>query len=114
MARPLESKNLFAMKIKNLTTLILCLYCLAAFALPATQTNAKEAIKSAHTLLDQSKIAGHEWSTAKPLIAQAKQALQLQKYAKAITLAEKASEQSKLALDQAEHEKNNWLNSLPK
>jgi len=50
----------------------------------------------------------------RPLIAQAKQALQTNDFSTATALAQKASTQSELAITQAEHEKTNWVNNLPK
>jgi len=100
------------MNIKYLFALLLSLYCISVSAQSSTQAEA--AIHSAHELWDKTKVAGHEWNTIKPLIAQAKQALKAKDYATAINLAEQASAHSKQALIQAEHEKTNWVNSLPK
>jgi len=102
------------MNIKYLFTLLLSLYCISVSAQQSTQSEANAAIHAAHDLWDQTKVAGHEWNTIKPLIAQAKQALESGDYAAAMTLATKASAHSKQALIQAEHEKTNWLNNLPK
>jgi len=102
------------MNIKYLFALLLSLYCISASAQPSTQSEAKAAIHGASNLWAQAKSAGHEWSTIKPLIAQAKKALEAKEYATAVHLAEQASAHSQQALIQAEHEKTNWVNSLPK
>ncbi|ORU93793.1 MAG: hypothetical protein A6F70_06695 [Cycloclasticus sp. symbiont of Bathymodiolus heckerae] len=103
------------MKIKSLLlSFLIFLSCLTTTVQAATQSQAKEAILTAHNLWDKTKTAGHEWNTIKPLMAQATQALQENDYITAIALAKKASTQSKLALVQAEREKTNWLNNLPK
>ena len=97
--------------------LLLLLFCLASpltYAQAATKSHAEEAISSALVLWDKTKVSGHEWITIKPLITQAKQALKANDFLIAITLAKRASEHSELALVQAEHEKNNWINNLPR
>ncbi|HIG78524.1 MAG TPA: hypothetical protein EYQ47_00615 [Cycloclasticus sp.] len=78
------------------------------------KSDAQSAIENAQSLWDQSIAVGHEWNTIKPLIAQAKQALQENDFAKAIALAKEASAQSKHAIIQAELEQTNWVNNLPK
>ncbi|MBL4743351.1 MAG: hypothetical protein JKX87_01725 [Cycloclasticus sp.] len=101
------------MKIKTiLLPLLLTLICSTAYA--QTSSEAEQAIQSADKLWAATITAGHEWNTIKPLVAQAKQALKTNDFSAAITLANRASEQSVLALIQAEHEKTNWVNNLPK
>jgi len=108
-----ESKHRQYMKLKALALiLIIGLFCTSANA--TTAADAEKSIQSAQNLWDKTKLAGHEWNTIKPLVAQAKQSLDNKKYAVAIELANKATQQAKLALIQAEHEKTNWLNNLPK
>lgn len=103
------------MNIKSLTLLvILALTGTTTFAQMASEYEAKKAITAAQTLWNKTKITGHEWNTIKPLIVQANQALKADNFTKAIELANEASAQSKLALSQAEHEKNNWLLNVPK
>lgn len=79
-----------------------------------SQSLAEQAITTAEKLLVQSAKVDHEWSTAKPLIKQAKKALQLKQYENAYSFAKKASQQSTLALEQAETEQTNWSLNLPK
>ena len=103
------------MKIKPLLLLIaLSLVCANVYSQSATQTQAEQAIVNARVLWNKTKVAGHEWNTIKPLVTQAKQALDKKDYATAITLAQEASAQSELALIQAEHEKTNWQLNIPK
>ncbi|PCI19825.1 MAG: hypothetical protein COB62_05290 [Piscirickettsiaceae bacterium] len=96
--------------------LVLCLLVLPLFAIAnePTKQQALASINEAQQLWSQSKTAGHEWSTIKPLVAQAKQAIDSTNYESAIELAKKASAQAKLALAQAEYEQTNWLKNLPK
>ncbi|PHS72211.1 MAG: hypothetical protein COB22_05795 [Cycloclasticus sp.] len=96
--------------------LIFCLLTLTAsvFAAKATKSDAEESIQSAQQLWDKSIAVGHEWNTVKPLVAQAKQAMETNDFAAAVALANRAAEQAELSLVQAEHEKTNWVNNLPK
>ncbi|MEW4982286.1 MAG: hypothetical protein AB1Y26_03515 [Cycloclasticus sp.] len=99
------------------TLLFVLLLSFASFATisqSATQSHAKIAIQQANELWQQSIAAGHAWNTIQPLVAQAKQALANKDFETAIALANEASAQSKQALIQAEFEKNNWINNLPK
>lgn len=101
------------MKIKRiLIPLLLTLICSTAYA--QTASEAEQAVQLADKFWAETITAGHEWNTIKPFVAQAKQALKTKDFSTAITLANRASEQSKLALIQAEHEKTNWVNNLPK
>ncbi|PCH83849.1 MAG: hypothetical protein COB26_11715 [Piscirickettsiaceae bacterium] len=101
------------MKMQSLLlSILLSIFCLTANA--QTKDEAKRAIDHAQILWDQTIIAGHEWNTIKPLVAQAKQALKSNDFTKALALATQASVQSKHALVQAEHEKTNWVKNLPK
>ena len=98
--------------ITLLISILISLFYLTANA--QTNAEAEQAVKDAQSLQEQTIAVGHEWSTIKPLIAKAKQALKANEYKSAITFAKKASEQSKLALIQAQYEKANWKSSLPK
>ncbi|MEO1963044.1 MAG: hypothetical protein ABGX64_04690 [Cycloclasticus sp.] len=91
------------------------LFCAVSLSAHAqTESEANNAIIEAQSLWDESIAAGHEWNTIKPLVAQAKQAFRAKDFATAISLAKEASAQSKEALVQAEYEKTNWVNNLPK
>jgi|TARA_R110002096_G_scaffold405911_1_gene604055 hypothetical protein len=79
-----------------------------------TQSQVEQAIATAEKLLIQSAQVDHQWSTAEPLIKQAKKALQLKQYENAYSFAQKASQQSTLALKQADTEQANWALNLPK
>jgi len=96
---------------------ILALLTLFSFNVNADGTSksqAEQAIQTANELLTKTIVAGHEWTTLKPLIDQSKKALEAKDFDTSISLANEAIEQSKLALMQAESEKTNWLHSLPK
>lgn len=103
------------MNIKSLTLLvILALTGTTTYAQMASESEAEQSITAAQTLWNKTKVTGHEWNTIKPLIAQANQALKANNFTKATQLANEASAQSKLALIQAEHEKNSWVLNVPK
>lgn len=100
-----------------LKTLLLLSFLLVPFSLvnaqSTTKAEAQNAIQNAGQVWEQAKASGHEWNTIEPLVSQAKQALKTQKYTTALALANQASQQAKLALKQAEHEKTNWVNNVP-
>lgn len=92
--------------------LILSFFSVIVHAQSAAE--AKQAVERAQKLWNKTIEVGHEWNTIKPLVAQAKQALRSNDYAKAIALANKGSLQSEQAIIQSEHEKTNWVHNLPK
>jgi len=97
-----------------LLCILLSLTSFAALADSVTQAQAKAATEEAYDLWQQTIAVGHEWNTIKPLVAQSKQELRGKLYASSLSLANRAIAQSKQALIQAEHEKTNWVNNLPK
>jgi len=101
------------MNLKTLSLAILLSF-LYTSANATSASEASENIQAAEDLWNKTKSAGHEWTTIKPLVAQAKQAFNSKDYAAAVELSSKATKQAELALIQAEHEKTNWLNNLPK
>ncbi|ORU91795.1 MAG: hypothetical protein A6F72_03425 [Cycloclasticus sp. symbiont of Poecilosclerida sp. N] len=107
-------KVLFNNSRAVLICILLILASFSSIAKSVTQAQAKAATEEAHNLWQQSIAAGHEWSTIKPLVVQSKKNLTAKLYFSALSLAEQAISQSKQALIQAEHEKINWLNNLPK
>ena len=92
---------------------VLSTICCISNAQTVTQSQAEAAIQSANELWEQSKRSGHEWTTIKPLVTQANQALDAKNFTQAITFARQAKRQAQLALIQAENEKTNWLLSVP-
>ena len=113
MVQPLESKYRQYMKLRALSLILITgFFCTSANA--STAAEASKGIQTAENLWYKTKLAGHEWNTIKPLVAQAKQSLNNKEYTAAIELSNKAAQQAKLALIQAEHEKTNWLHNLPK
>ncbi|MEH6504074.1 MAG: hypothetical protein V7682_09255 [Cycloclasticus sp.] len=93
---------------------LLTLFSFSANAHSTSESQAEKALQTANELLAKTIVAGHQWNTIKPLIDQSKKALQAKDFNNAISLANEAIDQSKLALMQAESEKTNWLYSLPK
>ena len=91
----------------------LVVFFMSTIAYAASQQQAEEALATAEKLLLQSTQADHEWTTVKPLIKQAKKALKSNQFDNAYSFAVKASEQSTLALKQAENEKSTWALNLP-
>lgn len=104
------------MKTKQLIVVAYCLLALPlmSIAADATKVDAENSIQTAMQLWENTRLAGHEWTTIRPLIAQAKQALLTNDFSTATAFAQKASTQSELAITQAEHEKTNWINNVLK
>lgn len=100
---------------KQIIVLVLSLFFilpLQAGSVSATEANAS--IMAAEKKAVEAKAAGHEWNTVQPLIAQAKQALDKKDYETASSKAKAAFHQAKMALEQSETEKTNWVLNLPK